>query len=65
MSDEPTIRDVLNAISASETRLGEQLRSMEKRLKNEIDGSFRIHQEQILDLQRRVKDIEKSLSRPH
>ena len=76
MSDEPTIRDVLEAlvgvesnlnakIDGVETRLTQQIRDTEKRLSNEIAGAYSLHDERISDLERRVDGIERRFPPTH
>ena len=76
MSDEPTIRDVLEAlvgvesnlnakIYGVETRLTQQIRDTEKRLSNEIAGAYSLHDERISDLERRVDGIERRFPPTH
>ena len=73
--NEPTIRDVLDAIRGLETRIGgletkidavrREMRAMEGRLKAEISGAYDIHEERIGNLEERVKKLERSTYRPH
>ena len=62
MSDEPTIKDVLEALKATETRLAQQIRNTEKRLSNEIAGAYSLHDERFSDLEKRVSAIEQRLA---
>ena len=73
MSDEPTIKDVLETlagvenrleqkIDGVESRLTQQIRDTEKRLSNEIAGSYSLHDERISDLEKRVGAIEQRLA---
>ena len=62
MSGEPTIKDVLEALKATETRLAQQIRNTEKRLSNEIAGAYSLHDERFLDLEKRVSAIEQRLA---
>ena len=61
MSGDPTIKDVLEALKATETRLAQQIRNTEKRLSNEIAGAYSLHDERFLDLEKRVSAIEQRL----
>ena len=73
MSDEPTIKDVLDAlagvesrldakIDGVESRLAQQARNIEKRLSNEIAGAYSLHDERFSDLEKRVSAIEQRLA---
>ena len=66
MSDEPTIKDVLEALKATETRLEsritQQIRDTEKRLSNEIAGDYSLHDERFSDLEKRISAIEQRLA---
>ena len=69
--NEPTIRDVLDAMQAMEGRLDakiegvegrltNQLRSTEDNLKAEIAGAYDLHHNRIKDLERRVLALEEA-----
>ena len=73
MSDEHTIKDVLDALAGVESRLDakidgvesrltQQIRDTEKRLSNEIAGAYSLHDERISDLEKRVSTIEQGLA---
>ena len=62
MPDEPTIRDVLEALSGAESRLTQRIRDTEKRLSNEIAGAYTLHDERISDLEKRIGAIEQRLA---
>ena len=66
MSDEPTIKDVLEALKATETqlesRLAQQIRNTEKRLSNEIAGAYSLHDERFSDMEKRISAIEQRLA---
>ena len=77
MADEPTIRDVIEALVGVErridgldqkidgvgSRLTQQIRDTERRLSNEIAGAYSLHDERYSDLEKRVSEIEQRL--PH
>ena len=76
MADEPTIRDVIEAlvgveqridgldqkIGGVESRLTQQIRDTERRLSNEIAGAYSLHDERYSDLEKRVSEIEQRLT---
>ena len=73
MSDEPTTKDVLEALAGVEKRLDtkigdfekrltKQVRDTEKRLSNEIAGDYSLHDERFSDLEKRVSAIEQRLA---
>ena len=72
MTDQPTTQDILNALRSLDDKvegvgaeLLTRMSSMEQRIKTEIAGAYGIQQEQILDLQKRVAQIEDKLRIAH